>query len=308
MPRLRLDQYLAILVLAASFLLLPSNAVGQARAFPQKLQFQMPQLISPITAPVYTASPSTLLDLQNLTATSIYVMDRQSGAILYQKNATDPRYPASTAKMMTALLTRELYPLDQTFTVKEEAFATGSVIHFQVGEQLKVRDLLYALLISSGNDAAFVLANNHPAGYQGFVQAMNQRARELHLNQTTFRNPSGLDVQDQVSTARDLAILANELMKDPFLREIVGTSQTTITDVTGQHQHLLKTTDQLLGFMPGVVGIKTGTTDLAGQNLITEVDRDGHQIIAVVLNSKDRFTEARMLIDWVWAHYRWQQF
>lgn len=328
MPKLRVDQYLSILLLSVSFLFLPSL---QARAWaktttknPAPVVQDLSPLITQLSVPIYTGTQSAeevllpplapkLVGKKSVAVAiapkpslSIYIMDRQSGTILYQKNATQPHYPASTAKMMTALVAKQAYPLDKIFTVKEEAFATGSTAHFQLGENLYLRDLLYALLIPSGNDAAFVLANNYPTGYQGFVDEMNQRARLLHLDNSKFRNPSGLDTNDESSTARDLAILANEVMKDPLLRQIVGTKETTIHDVTGQVSHQLQTTQELLGVVDGVVGIKTGTTPSAGENLITEVDRDGHQVVFVVLGSTDRFKETRQLIDWVFANYQWK--
>ncbi len=314
-PKLRVDQWMSIVLLLAVFLVVPvyltSAEEPSEHSSVQPLPPTLP-LIQHVTLPLFVedvATPSAVpadFSPAALTADSAYVMDRQSGSVLFQKNADQAHYPASTAKMMTALVVRQLYPLDKVLTVGEEAFATGSTVHFHVGEQITVHELLKALLIPSGNDAAFVFANNHPQGYEGFVHDMNQKAAELHLTKTIFKNPSGLDDQTQLTTARDLAILANELMKDPILREVVGTRQTTIHDVTGQYAHQLNTTQELLGVVDGVVGVKTGTTEFAGENLITEIDRNGHQVIVVVLGSKSRFTETTWLINWLFAHYQWE--
>jgi len=266
----------------------------------------LPQLITKLTVPIYTDAEPAETTFPNVTATAVYIMDRKSGSILFQKNAHELRYPASTAKMMTALVARRLYSSSDILTVQEEAFSTGSTVGFHIGEQLTVEQLLYALLIPSGNDAAFILANHHPEGYSGFISAMNSLAQELRLTQTTFHNPSGLDNATQMTTARDLALIANEVMKDAELRKIVLHKQYTIHDVQNAYTHELQNTDELLGNVEGVVGIKTGTTDLAGENLVTEVDRNGREVIIVVLGSHDRFSDSKQIINWVFSHYSWK--
>lgn len=265
-----------------------------------------PQITSPLIVPIYTGDQTVDQTFPVASTSAVYIMDRQSGSILYQRNSQEAHFPASVTKMMTALVARQTYPLDTTLQIKEEAFATGSTAHFKVGENMTVQNLLEALLIPSGNDAAFVLANHHPMGYAGFVDQMNQMGTGLHLEHTHFQNPSGLDDDQQETTARDLAILANQVMKDDVLRQIVGKRQADISDVTGKIKHHLINTQELLGVVPGVVGIKTGTTNSAGENLITEVDRDGHQVIIVLLGSQNRYNETTAIIEWVFSHYTWQ--
>ncbi len=310
MPKLRLSQIISLLLISLVFLVQPAPDVIHQLILrvnaKENNQTELPHLIRPIIIPVFTGDALADQLPNTFTASAIYVMDRQSGAILYQKNADEPHYPASTEKMMTALVARREYPLTKVFMVGEEAFSTGSTMGLKIGEHMTVEQLLYGLLIPSGNDAAFVLANNHPGKYVGFVTEMNNMAKELHLTHTRFQNPSGLDANNQSSTARDLAIVANEVMKDPFLRKIVSTKSTTIHDVTGTYQHPLTSTNELLGVVDGVVGIKTGTTDFAGENLITAVDRNGHEVIAVVLGSKDRYAETVSLINWIFQNYEWQ--
>ncbi len=307
MPRFRFSQYLSILFLCATFLVIPAPNSVTAQMTTKVAEQELPSLLHSLQIPVYAGEKPMGSQFASLSASSIYIMDRGSGAILYQKNANAPRYPASTAKMMTALVARRNYKLDDVLTVKEEAFSTGSTVGLKVGEQLTVAELLKALLIPSGNDAAFVLANHHTDGYTGFVKNMNDLAQQLHLSHSEFRNPSGLDNDQQSATARDLAILANEVMKDPVLRAIVDQKFAVAHDVSGLTQHPLNNTNELLAAVDGVVGIKTGTTTFAGENLITEVDRNGHKVIIVMLGSKDRFAEMKQVIDWVYSNYRWQQ-
>jgi D-alanyl-D-alanine carboxypeptidase (penicillin-binding protein 5/6) len=224
---------------------IPINAPEQVKQ--EVFAPSLPKLIVPVSVPVYAAENLAQPDetFPKVTASAIYVMDIPSGSILFEKNAQTARYPASTAKMMTALTVRKIFPLDKVLTVKQEAFTTGTVVGLHVGEQLTVKELLTALLIPSGNDAAFVLANNHPLGYQGFIAAMNSLAEELHLDETKFANPSGLDTQEQTSTAHDLAILAKELMKDDVLRSIVSTKTTVVHDTTGEVSHPVTSTQEL---------------------------------------------------------------
>ncbi len=311
MPKFRFDQYLALLLFGGVILLQPSLKLAQWVNVPKvaaEAPIQVPKLISPITIPVAAGLDPLGTSLATMSASAVYVMDRNSAAILYQKNANELRYPASTAKMMTALVARQDYPLFQVMTVTDAAYTTGTVAGLKLGEQITVENLLKALLIPSGNDAALVLGQNHPFGYAGFVNQMNQMANQLHLTKTTFNNVSGLDTDNELSSARDLAILANQLVKDPVLAGIVATPQTTIQDLSGRITHKLKSTQELYGQVQGVVGIKTGTTQNAGENLITEIDRDGHRVIFVVLGSTNRFADSKVLINWVFANYNWKTY
>jgi serine-type D-Ala-D-Ala carboxypeptidase (penicillin-binding protein 5/6) len=306
--RLRFDQYLSMLLFMMALVLLPSLGGAQAQQVSQaEGQKKFPELKKHLLVPMRSFFDEDSESIPAASASAMYVMDAASGSILFEKNSSSARYPASTAKMMTALVARKTFDLDKVITVRQEAFTTGTTAKLPLGEQFTVKELLHALLIPSGNDAAFVLANNHPIGYSGFVNDMNVLAEELHLDDTHFGNPSGLDAQKQTATARDLAILAKELMKDDTLREIVGIKNYVLRDVTGQQQHPVQNTQELLGTVEGVVGIKTGTTQFAGENLITEVDRDGHQIIIVVLGSQDRYNETKNIIDWVFSSYEWRE-
>ncbi len=320
MPKLRFDQYVSVFLLVFFFLF-------QQKVWGSVVMTPVSQEIS--TQETFSLSDSAFIDIApvplaketspqpsiskdqmaaQLTAQAVYVMDVNSGSILLEKNKDQLRAPASTTKMLTAVTARQIYNLDTVFEVKEEAFTLGNAMGLQIGEEIRVADLLQGLLIQSGNDAAFVLANNHPLGYQGFIAQMANVAQRLHLDKTSFSNPSGLDEDDHKTTAHDLAILAKEVMKDPLLRKIVSTKQAIVSDVFGEKKHYLSNTHQLLAEVLGVVGIKTGTTWEAGETLVTQVNRDGNSIIIVLMASQDRYGETRMIIDWVFNYYTWYRY
>lgn len=259
-----------------------------------------------VDVPIFIGPVDESQSLASLSATAVHIQDRETGTQLLARKNTEPRYPASTAKMMTALVARQIYSLDTPLTVREEAFADGSSIGFQIGEQITVRNLLAVLMIHSGNDAAFVLANNAPGGYQHFIDLMNIKAKQLGLKGSHFENASGLDDPNQQTTAADLALLGDALLEDPFLADLVKTKYLTITDVSGNISHRMVNRDELLGVLPGVMGIKTGTTESAGENLVTALQRNGRQTLYVILGSSERYSEMRRLISWVDKHYAWR--
>lgn len=208
---------------------------------------------------------------------------------------------------MTALVALDYWQdLDTVLTVKNEDRAIGQTIDLVKGEQLTVGNLLKGILIHSGNDAALALADNYPGGYSSFVTAMNQKANDLHLENTTYKNPSGIEQYGHVTTPRDLAILAGVAMSNPIIANIVGTKFTTISNTTGEIVHPLESTNELLGAIPGLRGLKTGWTENAGECLVSYIERDGHPVVIVILHSLDRFGETTKLVDWVYSHHAWQ--
>ena len=258
-------------------------------------------------------SPSPVLYPQNdgtifprISARAVIVQDVGSRTLMYAKSPDTPLLPASTTKIMTALVALSTWPdLDTVITVKNEDRAIGQTIELQKGEQLTLKNMLYGLLVHSGNDAALALADNFPGGYEAFVQAMNVKAESIHLGHTVFKNPSGVEQYGHVTTARDLAILAGIAMENQLIEQIVSTRAITITDISGTISHYLATTNELLGVLPGLKGLKTGWTENAGECLISYVERDGHPIIIVVLGSLDRFGDTNDLVNWVYAHHNW---
>ncbi len=238
------------------------------------------------------------LPLPQTSARNIFIIDRNSKIVLYQKNADQQVFPASTTKMMTALVVLDNFPLDRTITVTQ-SYPIGQHVGFKPGETLTVEQLLYALLVQSGNDAAEILAENFPGGRPTFINAMNKKAVELSLIHTQFTNPTGIDESGHYSSAVDLARLAIAALKNPEFARIVSTENTIVAT------HVLTNVNQLLGKIPGVLGVKTGFTDGAGQSLVTLVNRDGHPVIMVVLGSLDRFGDSEKLINWVYSNFNW---
>lgn len=246
-----------------------------------------------------------IMVLPELTAKSVVIQDIDSSVILYQKEPDLRLLPASTEKMMTGLVAYEDYPLSKVLTVGKIEI-DGSTIGLVAGEQITVENLLYGLLVGSGNDAAEVLAENYPGGMNAFISAMNKKAAELALGNTNFSNPIGLDEPNNYSSARDLVKLANHLVNIQTLSKIVSTPEITITDISGTMEHSIKNTNELVGKVDGVKGVKTGWTENAGQCLVSWIEKDGRRIIIAILGSSDRFGETQKLISWVFGNFEWK--
>lgn len=241
-----------------------------------------------------------------VSAKSVIIQDDEGKSILYSKNPDLLMMPASITKVMTALVALDYYhDLNTVIEVKKEDRAIGQTIDLVKGEKITIQNILYGLLVHSGNDAALAVAENYAGGYDAFVAAMNQKARELHLDHTTFKNPSGVEQYGHMTTARDIAVLASYALKNPEIARIVEIRRIVVTDVTGLIVHDLETTNELLGVVPGLKGLKTGWTSGAGECLVSYIDRDGKRIIIVVLGSLSRFGDTRQLVDWVYAHHNW---
>lgn len=240
-----------------------------------------------------------------VTAEGIVVYDVASRHIVYGKNEHQRRMPASTTKMMTALVALDEYDPEEIITVSRAAEAIGHSVDLTEGEQFKVIDLVTAMLINSGNDAAMSLADHHAGGYQTFVDLMNRKATAYGLKDTHFSNVSGVEADDHYSSAADLAIIAVHVMDNPVLRKIVGTKEAEVVTTNSKIAHPLKNLNQLLWDVPGTIGVKTGWTELAGDCLVTYTSRD-HDIIAVVLNSHDRFADSKAIIEWSYSNFTWK--
>lgn len=247
-----------------------------------------------------------------LTAHSVAVIDRDSAVLMYGRNEKVQVLPASTVKLMTALVALDYYQLDDILVVGE-VDNNGQDMELINGEKITVENLLYGLLVASANDAALALAQNYPGGEEGFVKAMNQKARQLSLNNSYFANPTGLDSDQEgnllkdfsYTTALDLARLASFALKNETILKIVSTPFIKVTDVEGKIVHNLYSINELLNRLPGMKGMKTGWTEEAGECLIGYTEREGRGVITVVLGSYDRFGETRKLVDWVFDNFRW---
>ena len=245
---------------------------------------------------------------------SAILVDGATGTVLYGENE-EARLPiASTTKLITALIARERLDLDQKVTVSKEATSIiGSDMNLRTGEVMTVRGLLAGLLITSGNDAAYVLAETAAPSIPDFVALMNTKAAELGMKSTTYADPAGLDDAGR-STAHDLAVVARAALQDAIIAELVQTKQITIVSVDGQIRHDLSNSNRLVGEYNylGAIGLKTGFTPEAGHCLVAGAERDGHQLIAVILHTDaDTITasaiEARKLLDWGWTNVTWSE-
>ncbi|MEO8581260.1 MAG: hypothetical protein ABI425_01630 [Patescibacteria group bacterium] len=305
MPKLRPDQYLScVLFLIVSFFVPISSPIEAKELKPiTKLQ-PLPLLAENFKYPV---KKTELVPAPRLTAKAAIVYDVTNGAIIFDKSVDEQLPEASLTKLMTALVSIDLYSLDDQVTINHDEFTTeNNVMGLRPNEVITVGNLLKGLLIFSANDAALALSNHHPQGSEAFIAAMNTKAKELHLEHTSFQNSPGFDDQNHHSTAFDLAILAKEVLSHPQLSDIMQTQTTTVTDVTETIDHPLHSTNLLLNKLSGVIAGKTGSTPLAGECLITEVVREEHPIITVVLGSQDRFNDTSILVDWVYNYFEWR--
>ncbi|RLC37843.1 hypothetical protein DRH29_00290 [candidate division Kazan bacterium] len=258
-------------------------------------------LIGPIKNPGYPGP--------ELAAKSVMILDQDSGRVLYAKNP-DARLPiASLTKIMTALVVLDKYQnnLDMPIQVSSiAAEATGSRMYLYKNERLTALDLLKGLLIQSANDAATVFATEIADDPSSFVRAMNSKAQEMGLINTHFTNDIGFDEADHYSTARDIAEMTRVALNNEIFAEIVAIDKTTVYDITGRLSHSLNNTNELIGRFKNVIGVKTGTTDEAGESLVASaVGSSGQRVIAVLLNSPDRFREGKEALDWALRAYSW---
>ena len=176
------------------------------------------------------------------------------------------------------------------------------------GEKITVENLLYGVLVHSANDAAYTLAENYPGGFSEFIKAMNQKAKELNLENTHFVNPAGFDDNKQYTTAKDLARLSIFALENPLIAKMVGTVAITVSDVDYRYFHALTNVNELLGKVSGVAGVKTGWTKNAKENLINLTKKNGHEVLTVVLGSEERFAETEILTNWIFKNYEWKDF
>jgi D-alanyl-D-alanine carboxypeptidase (penicillin-binding protein 5/6) len=293
--------FLSLPVLPILFQIPNGNPYDSEKLFIQEPLVNQLSLDLPSPAPY----PSELENVSppNLTAASALVMDLDSGRVLYEKEPYLSLPPASTTKIMTAVVALETYQLSDVLTVKNLK-VTGNVMGLKEGEKISVQNLLYGLLIKSGNDAAYVLAASHPKGYEQFIYSMNKKAESLNMFNTHFSNSSGLPDKNHYTSVRDFSLLTVYALKNPIINEMIKIKKITVSSVDSQFQHYLENTNLLLGHL-GVDGVKTGWTQEAKQCLVVSATRGGHRVIGVIFNSEDRFGEASSLLNYVFARYRW---
>lgn len=221
-------------------------------------------------------------------AEAAVVMDADSGRLLYAQNPDKRLANASTTKIMTALLTLEQPDQDRYFTVDSDAIQVeGTTMGLQPGDSVTLHQLAAGMLLPSGNDAANAAAVEIAGSEEAFVRLMNQRAAELGLENTQYRNPSGLDAEGHYSSARDLATLAAHALENEDFADIVSKQEIRMAFGNPPYNRSLYTTNKLLERYPYAIGVKTGYTDDAGLCLVTAAEKDGTRLIIVTLNGKD---------------------
>ena len=237
-----------------------------------------------------------------INAMAAVIVEESTGRVLYEKNALQKRSIASTTKIMTALVALENANVEDVVVVSRRAASIGgSVAGLKEGDKYTLRELLYALMLISANDAAIAIAEHVGGSVEGFAEMMNKRARSLGAVNSNFVTPHGLDRENQYSTAYDVALITIEALKHPLFCEIVSTKSSYIPG------HSLHNTNELLGTYPGAEGVKTGYTGQAGRCLVTTAKRNGMRLISVVLGSPTRSARAeasRKLLDYGFKNYR----
>src|SRR5574337_108958 len=248
-----------------------------------------------------------LTDPEQLNAASAVLMDADTGAILFARHHMEQRSPASTTKIMTALLILEEGRLDDKVGISERAATvTGTGLGLRRGQRVALRDLLWAILLKSANDAALAAAEHVGGSEERFVDKMNTKAAALGMQGTHFANPHGLDDPDHYSTAFDLAILTRQALRNLTFARMVQTREARVAILMERNgsvvkRRVIRTHNQLLGQFFGADGVKTGYTERAGRCLVASATRGDHQLIAVLLNDSHRWAEAAALLEYGFA-------
>ena len=246
--------------------------------------------------------PVTICALET-SATSAILMDTDTNTILYEKNIHSVRSVASISKIMTAVIAIESNKLDETVTIGDEIKkAYGSGIYIKEGEELTLRDLLYGLMLRSGNDAALAIAKFIGGDIETFVDLMNNKAKELKMTNTTFNNPSGLDEEKgNYSTAYDMALLASYAIKLDEYKKITGTKKYTLT--TNKNTYVWTNKNKLLSLYKYTTGGKTGYTEIAKRTLVTTATKDNTNLVVVTLNDGNDWQDHQNLFEYGFNNY-----
>ncbi len=241
---------------------------------------------------------------EKVSADSSLLLDSSSGRVLYAKNEEVRRPMASTTKIMTAIVALEEGNLGDIVTVSSRAAVVeGSSIWLEEGEKKTLEELVYGLLLCSGNDAAVAIAEHISGSVEKFALLMTSRCRELGAYNTRFRNPHGLDEDGHYTTAYDLALITRHALTIPKFKEIIGTKEKAISWPGHEWNRLLRNQNRLLELYPGGDGVKTGWTTPAGRCFVGSATRSGRQLIAVVLNAPNMWEDAMLLLDYGFNNY-----
>lgn len=248
---------------------------------------------------------SSITDEPTINSRAAIIYDRTSGSILFGKNENEQRKMASTTKIMTAIIVLENASLDDIVTVSSKAAGTGgSRLGLHTNDKISIRDLLYGLMLCSGNDAAVALAEHVGGDLSGFASLMNAKCDSLQLTSTHFVTPHGLDNDEHFTTAYELAIITNYALQNETFCNYVGTKNYTVS-INGRPKNL-SNTNELLGNLNGVYGVKTGFTNGANRCLVTSVKRNNMDLICIVLGAdtkRDRTRDSIQLIEYAFKTF-----
>ncbi len=254
--------------------------------------YKSPMLFVPGSYPILKSE-----FVPEISAEAAVVIDKNSMVTLYEKNSTFRLPPASTTKIMTALVALDYYNPGDVLTINKKD-RVGVNLGFEIGEKFTFENLIYAMMLPSSNDATLSIAQNYPGGEVRFVEKMNEKARELNLSSAHFEEPVGLLDEKDYSSPIDLARLTAIALNNPEFAKIVSTKEKTISNIEGK-QYRLESLNILLG-LPGVNGVKTGYTEGAGQVLVTSKKlKSGGELIFVVMQSTDRFGDTMILLNYL---------
>ncbi len=291
-----------ILLLCLTFLL-PINVAAKSVTVSSECD------ISDVDVPLSVSATSPAIGQKlEINAKSAVLMEPNTGKILYEQNPDEKLPPASITKVMSLLLVmealdRKAFDLETVITASEHACSMGgSQIWLEPGESMTVDDLLRATVIASANDACVALGELVAGSEEGFVSMMNERAKELGMNSTTFKNCTGLDAQGHLTTANDIAIMSSKLISHELIKDYSTVWMDSLRDGKSE----LVNTNKLVRFYKGTTGLKTGTTATAKYCLSATAERDNLELVAVVMaadSSNDRFEGAKKLLDYGFANF-----
>ncbi len=237
-------------------------------------------------------------------APSAVIMESQTGKILWSKGASTPRFPASTTKIMTALLLLEHCRSEEL--IKADASCEsidGASLHLKEGETITAANMLRAILLRSANDACEMVAKHISGSVPRFAQLMNERAKAIGCTGTAFENPHGLNCKSHLTTAHDLALIAREAMKDPDFRSVVKNRKVAIDRSLNKEDLLMVSKNKFLLADKTADGIKTGYTKDAGHCFVGSATRNGYRVITVVLKSADWLTDTESMVNWAFENH-----
>jgi D-alanyl-D-alanine carboxypeptidase (penicillin-binding protein 5/6) len=242
----------------------------------------------------------------SVTAQAAILMDTESGRILYEKNSNAQLRVASITKIMTALIAIENGNLKKMVTTSKNAYGVeGSSIYLRLGEKLSLEDMIYGLMLRSGNDAAVAIAEHIGGSLEGFVFLMNKKAEELGMTKTVFSNPHGLDDHEEhYSSARDMAVLTAYAMKNEDFAKIVGTKRKTAPLEGEKWDRIWHNKNRMLAKYPYADGVKTGYTKRAKRTLVSSATKDGHRLVAVTLNGPDDWNDHIHMFEYGFTNFK----